>query len=149
MVRLNYLNPSKPFDAGWYLFFDYVIQLLDELSAGCIMIMSNIYHQIKNLLLINKPVLWHSVLIIGILFIWFLAGWFLEFDLVGLAFDSIQVVTRILPTVPFTKSPKVGQPSDGPSASEQRGRASFFNRKRYGYHLTMRTWKQHNHCGSG
>ena len=60
MVRQNHLIPSKPFDTGWYLFFAYVIRFLDELSAGCIMIMSNLYHQIKNLLLNNKPTVWHS-----------------------------------------------------------------------------------------
>ena len=113
------------------------------------MIMSNLYHQIKNLLLINKPILWHSVLIVGILFIWFLAGWFLEIDLVGLTFGSIQVVTRFFFTVLHTKSPNAGQPRDGSSASERREGALFFNRNRYGYHLTMRTWRQHNHCGSG
>ena len=138
MGRQNHLSPSKPFDTGWYLFFAYVIRFLDELSAGCIMIMSNLHHQIKNLLLINKPTLWHSVLIVGILFIWFITGWFFEFDLVGFTFDSIQVVAHILPTAPHIKSPE-----------ERRGRASFFNRKRYGYYLTMRTWRQHNHCGSG
>ena len=76
MVRQNHLIPSKPFDTGWYLFFAYVIRLLNELSARYIMIMSSLYHQIKNLLLINKSALWHSVLIIRILFIWFLAGRF-------------------------------------------------------------------------
>ena len=70
-----------------------------------------------------------------------MAGWFFECDLVGLASDSIQVVTQILPIVPYIKYPKIGQPSDGISATKRRERALFFNRKRSGYHLTMQTWK--------
>ena len=78
-----------------------------------------------------------------------MAGWFLECDLIGLASNSIQVVSHILPTVPYTKSPKIGQTGNGPSTTGWSERASFFNRKRSSYHLTMQNWKQHNHCGSG
>ena len=100
------------------------------------MIISNLYHQIKNLLLVNKSVLWHGILIFGIFLIWLMAGWFLECDLIGLASDIIQVVTRILPTVPYTESPKIGQSSDGCSTTVRLERVSFFNRKRSSYHLT-------------
>ncbi len=38
------------------------------------MIISDIYHQIKNLLLVNKSLIWHGLLLIGIILIWFMAG---------------------------------------------------------------------------
>ena len=129
--RQHHLNPSKPFDTGWYLFFTYLIRFIDELSAGCIMIISTLFHQIKNFLLVNRSIIWHGLLIFGMILIWFLAGWLLDCDLCGLASDSIEVVSRILPTVPYTE----------PSPSGPFKRASFFNRKRYSYHLVMRNWK--------